>query len=103
MIPNKEITKIIEDVKIELGGDIEYLTEWICESFAEAVVNRIPDSKMWWDCDIDPKQSHIHPNERHPSHCFIEYNGKFYDAACPNGVNDWRDLPFFCARQYLLK
>ena len=28
-------------------------------------------------------------------HDFILFNGKFYDAECIDGVNDWRDLPIF--------
>jgi hypothetical protein len=28
-------------------------------------------------------------------HTFIKYRGKFYDAECPNGVSDWKQLPLF--------
>lgn len=28
-------------------------------------------------------------------HTFMKYGGLFYDAEAPNGVSDWRDLPFF--------
>lgn len=33
--------------------------------------------------------------ESGPPHCFIEHNGKFYDAECHQGVCDWHELPFF--------
>ena len=32
------------------------------------------------------------------SHTFLKYGGKFYDAECPDGVEDWRDFPIY-ARQ----
>ena len=105
------ITKIIKKTIKEFGNDynlepedmLEFLTEWVCEEFAEAVEKKIPEAKACWDCDIDPAQLDTHPNLRDPSHCFINYNNKFYDAACPKGVMDWRDLPFFRTRQYLLR
>jgi hypothetical protein len=27
-------------------------------------------------------------------HVWIKYQGKFYDAEAPNGVDDWRELPY---------
>ena len=29
------------------------------------------------------------------NHCFVEYQGRFYDSEAPEGVDDYRDLPFF--------
>ncbi len=89
------ITKAIETTKKELGFSLEILTEWICEGFAELVVDKVPGAEACWDCDIDPNQQDIPTNKRDPSHCFVSYNGKYYDAACPDGVDDWRNLPFF--------
>lgn len=34
------------------------------------------------------------------THSFIEYRGKYYDAECLNGVDNWKSLPIF-ARQRL--
>ena len=97
------ITKAIEKTRKEFGGDLEFLTECVCEGFAEAVAKKVPGSQAHWDCDIDPAQQDIPINKRDPSHCFVRYNVKYYDAACVEGVADWRDLPFFRARQYLLR
>lgn len=97
------ITQAIEITKKEFGLDVEILTEWVCEAFAEAVVSKVPGAEAYWDCDIDPAQQDISPNSRDPSHCFISHDGKYYDAACAGGVADWRNLPFFRARQYLLR
>lgn len=35
-----------------------------------------------------------------PSHAFVKFNNKFYDADCPNGEIDWRDLPACSPRDY---
>lgn len=29
------------------------------------------------------------------THTFMKHGGRFFDAEAPNGVDDWRDLPFF--------
>jgi len=29
------------------------------------------------------------------AHCFVCYNGRYYDAECPEGVDDWEELPYF--------
>ncbi len=92
----------IEITKEEFGLDVDILTEWVCDGFAEAVANKVPGAQSHWDCDIDPAQQDIPLNSRDPSHCFVSHNGKYYDA-CTEGVVDWRDLPFFRARQYLLR
>lgn len=98
------IAEAIEITKKELGFDLEILTEWVCEGFAELVADKVPGAKTCWDCDIDiPTNKSIPTNKRNPSHCFVSYNGKYYDAACSEGVDDWRNLPFFCSRQYLLR
>ena len=97
------IAEVIEITKKEFGDDLKFLTEWVCEGFAQAVADKVPGAEAVWDCDVDPAQQDIRYNLRDSSHCFISYRGKYYDAACPEGVADWRKLPFFCARQYLLR
>lgn len=34
-------------------------------------------------------------NMTYPPHVWVYYNGKHYDAECPEGVSDFRELPFF--------
>lgn len=29
------------------------------------------------------------------SHCFTRINNKYYDSECPEGVDNWRELPCF--------
>lgn len=28
-----------------------------------------------------------------PHHAFVKYKGKYYDSECPEGEEDWRELP----------
>lgn len=30
-----------------------------------------------------------------PYHCVLVFDGKFYDADCPQGTNRWEELPMF--------
>lgn len=39
----------------------------------------------WIDPDVD--------------HCVLCYDGKFYDADCPDGVDQWGELPMFADPQ----
>ncbi len=96
------ITEVIKNTAKEFGYSTEYLTEWICDGFAEKVASKVPGAKVCWDCDIDPMQSHLGENSRSPSHCFIVYEGRYYDAASSEGVDDWRELPFFKQHQWML-
>lgn len=51
-----------------------------CYSWANRAAELIPGSFAQW---IDPQ------------HCVLVYEGRFYDADCPQGVNRWRKLPMF--------
>jgi hypothetical protein len=55
-----------------------------CEEWASLAADRIPDSfPVWMD----------------EQHCVLAYNGRFYDADCIDGEDDYQDLPMF-ARWY---
>jgi hypothetical protein len=32
---------------------------------------------------------------RLPGHCWVQHEGRHYDAEAPDGVEDWQDLPIF--------
>ena len=65
---------------------------WIieCEGFGEMLwqdqLEEITD--LTWGEYKDEIEGYCH-------HCFILYNGKFYDAECPSGVEHPKDLPLF--------
>ncbi len=57
-----------------------------CEEWAELAADRIPGAfTVWIDPDVD--------------HCVLCYDGKFYDADCPDGVDRWGQLPMFANPQ----
>ncbi len=53
-----------------------------CEAWASRAAELIPGAFTAW---IDPAVDH----------CVLVYDGKFYDADCPRGVDRWSQLPMF--------
>lgn len=83
---NNKITKTILDLQSEFGDPYE-INNGRCSEFAHAVVKQVPEAKVYAE-----------PEEECPSqigHEWVEYRGKFYDAECPYGVDDWQNLPIF--------
>jgi hypothetical protein len=76
----------------------------LCEDFAEMVKARLdaydrPHLKqhkieVLWDHQADERFTN-NSTQWTWAHCFVHRNGKFYDAECPEGVDNWLDLPFF--------
>jgi hypothetical protein len=62
------------------------INDGFCFFFAEHVRYKIPEAKNFWASD----RTYV-PME----HCIIEYNGRYYDAECIEGVDDWLDLPIY--------
>ena len=70
-----------------------------CEEFACEVVSRLDaeglgcgmgevyTEDMWTDDYYEGKLD--------AGHCWVRGDGQNYDAECPEGVMDWRQLPFF--------
>jgi hypothetical protein len=57
-----------------------------CDSWALRAAELIPGAfTAWIDPDVD--------------HCVLVYDGKFYDADCPDGVDKWSELPMFADPQ----
>ena len=79
------ITEVIEQLVIEYDQDPYDINNGSCDCFAMDVIERMGDYSddlyEIWDDDI--------------CHCFIFYEGKYYDAECPEGVNGQFDLPIF--------
>mgnify|MGYP001613421303 FL=1 len=53
-----------------------------CGDFATFVVDHLPGARFNWRTD----------------HGFVEWNGRYYDAECPDGVDEVDDLPIFGGR-----
>lgn len=59
----------------------------LCEYFAYAVCDEVPGAEMFWLEELDSQYEDAH-------HCVIRYEGRFYDAECPQGVDRLEDLPY---------
>lgn len=67
-----------------------------CEAFADEVASRVPGAVAVWDWEADEDAGYPPLEVRADwCHCFIRYNGMYYDSECHAGVADWIDLPFF--------
>ena len=79
------ITEVIKQGIQEFGGDPVVINGGQCEDFAWYVHNKIPEALML-DSGFD---------DNFYGHCFVEYEGKYYDVENPEGVEDWHDLNYF--------
>lgn len=88
------ITEAVLEVLAEFvqrGYTAQSINDGQCDRFAYRVVKRIPDAHELWDDDLQPPGLF----DGIGSHCFVEYEEKYYDSECPDGVDDWKELPFF--------
>ena len=63
----------------------EICNDGFCDIFAEKFREEYPGAEMWstyWSSGMTM------------GHVWIKYKGKYYDAEAPNGVDDWRELPY---------
>ena len=92
----KEIATIIDTVVAEYfaedGCTPYYINCGRCDYFAAEVIRRLGAGDVFWhDEMLDCTESEA----IHWAHCFICYEGRYYDAECSGGVDEWRDLPVF--------
>ena len=70
----------------------EEINNGTCADFATLVWERL-DRADWiefTDNEVEIGESYLHT--------WLKVDGRHFDVACPDGVENWRDLPFF-ARQ----
>ena len=86
------IQAAIEEAIRETGERPMEINNGNCDSFTLRVIelmggysNDLTDGAT----DID---SHL------LGHYWIEYRGRYYDSECPQGVDNWRDLPLFIGK-----
>jgi len=97
----------ISELELTIGEQVELVTEKYgdsameinsgnCELFAIGVIEAFGGYRLGaWECWADA-MTDCSTQEGHTwSHCFIIFQGRYYDSECPEGVNAWRDLPFF--------
>lgn len=63
-----------------------------CADFADTICSKVEGAVALWGNSVPQYFS----NKHQPwGHCFISWNGKFYDAEEPDGVSSPALLPFF--------
>lgn len=82
----KTLTKRIEQLISEWPETPKEINNGLCADFAHIL----------WEED---RSLNITNDEEKGAddytHTFIESEGRYYDAECPGGVEDWRELPIF--------
>jgi hypothetical protein len=75
------------------------INDGCCGDFAADVASRVDGAKEIWGDELEEEFWDMgieHWIEDHAdAHCFIEYNGRYYDAEAPEGVDHPRDLPLY--------
>jgi len=73
-----------------------------CGEFANDVADQIPGAYAIWGDDLCPilwsyKVIRLPDwfTNFAPGHCFIMYDGRFYDSECPDGCDFPDELPFY--------
>jgi len=63
----------------------EMCNNGFCDLFAYKFREEYPGAEIWntyWSVGMTM------------GHVWVKYQGKYYDAEVPNGVEDWKDLPY---------
>ena len=103
---NETVTKVSEDLTpdditriLKRTGEEQdlYVKDWdeftpelcndgFCDIFVEKFKEEYPGAELW--------QTSASTSPWGFGHSWVKYKGKFYDAETPNGVKDWKDLPY---------
>lgn len=63
----------------------------LCDAFASDVIALVSGAKLAWGDEIDDTMPGA------DSHAIVVFEGRFYDAECPEGADSVNDIPFFRA------
>lgn len=75
----------------EDGNTPEDINNGSCDAFARTVERDFPGARAAWDYQLDRTKD----SGFYCCHMLVEYEGRYYDAERPDGVEDWKDLPYF--------
>jgi len=96
MMITAEVQTILEritgDFIADCGSAYE-VNNGCCEEWGYEVLEALADFPCmvgYWETDVD---------QAHSSHVFIEIDGRWYDAECLDGVDDYMQLPLFAKWQ----
>lgn len=72
--------------------DIQQINAGFCGSIADDIIGA-------WNDEVElcstPDMFWLPENGRFGGHFWVKLDDLHYDAECPDGVSDWRQLPFF--------
>lgn len=57
-----------------------------CDLFAYEFIKKFKGGELWETYDSDGGRTN--------GHVWVKYKGKFYDAEVPEGVKDYKDIPY---------
>jgi hypothetical protein len=78
----------------------------LCDQFAFDIMKKIEGSEYFWGDELEDEfwgMEKAHGikrwGEEHGfGHCFIVFEGRYYDSEAPEGVDHPKDLPFYIKR-----
>lgn len=68
-------------------SDVSRINDGHCEYFAIILADGFSPSRVVWDDELFEKAG--------GDHCFMEYNGRYYDSETPHGVEHWSHFPMY--------
>jgi len=89
----KSISQVIRDLVVAFEMTPAEINHGYCADFAHAIWEKFGRdyNKITFTDTVDAGGE----EESIGWHVWIIYQGKHYDAACPDGVKDWKDLPIW--------
>lgn len=99
MTTKTNITALIRAMVRKWGERPYDINNGGCEDFAMELIDRLGG----YVTDAEGRPTDNGPYELDtnnfcewlPNHVWVFYEGKHYDAECPQGVDSWKDLPLF--------
>jgi hypothetical protein len=91
--PTKIVRWLTRECCKEWGCTSRQINNGMCDEFAYKLQPYLPGSLVF-ECSLDNDSDW-------PTHFWVKYEGKCYDSQCPEGVDDWKDLPLYrkCNRE----
>jgi len=91
-IDRMKLIQIIKETAAGWGKDPYDINNGDCDAFMTEVIKKTG----WHHNKIGDLTSDNFVCQRElPDHIWIDFNNRHFDAECPEGVNNWMDLPLF--------
>lgn len=96
------VRELVEDFRKEWGKDAktpEAINGGLCQAFSETLCERLRARGEFRALTCDSQDlARLKPAKTKGiiyQHSWTFFQGRHYDSEAPEGVEDWRDLPFF--------